>query len=34
MLLEMQQAKADENPVYGQVVATARELIEQHLRPA
>ena len=34
MLLEMQQAKADENPAYGQVVATARELIEQHLRPA
>lgn len=33
MLLEMQQAKADENPAYGQVVATARELIEQHLRP-
>jgi transcriptional regulator with XRE-family HTH domain len=34
LLLEMQQAKADESPAYGQVVATARELIEQHLRPA
>lgn len=34
LLLEMQQAKANQNPAYGQVVATARELIEQHLRPA
>ena len=34
LLLEMQQAKADENPAYGLIVATARELIEQHLRPA
>ena len=34
MLLEMQQAHADENPLYSQVVALARELIEQHLRPA
>lgn len=34
LLLEMQQAKADETPAYGQVLEMARELIEQHLRPA
>ena len=33
MLLELQQAQADRSPVYGQIVALARELIEQHLRP-
>lgn len=34
LLLEMQQATADKVPVYGEVVDMARELIEQHLRPA
>jgi transcriptional regulator with XRE-family HTH domain len=34
LLLEMQQAKADLTPSYGLVVEMARELIEQHLRPA
>lgn len=33
LLLEMQQAKADESPAFGQVIEMARELIEQHLRP-
>ena len=33
LLLEMQQAKADESPGFGQVIEMARELIEQHLRP-
>lgn len=33
MLLELQQAHADGSDTYGQIVALARELIEQHLRP-
>lgn len=33
-MLEMQQVKAVENPAHRQVVATACERIEQHLRPA
>jgi len=32
-LLEQQQARADQSPGYGEVMAMARELIEQHLRP-
>lgn len=32
-LLEMQQAAADQVPVYCEVMDMARELIEQHLRP-
>jgi hypothetical protein len=33
LLLETQQAQADRTPAYGEVIAMARELIEQHLRP-
>jgi transcriptional regulator with XRE-family HTH domain len=32
LLLEMQQAQANENPAFGQIMEMARELIEQHLR--
>lgn len=33
LLLEMQQAAADNVPGYGEAMNMARELIEQHLRP-
>jgi len=33
LLLEQQQAAADQVPGYGEVMDIARELIEQHLRP-
>ncbi|WP_139232538.1 hypothetical protein [Devosia crocina] len=33
LLLEMQQAAADNVPGYGEAMDIARELIEQHLRP-
>jgi len=33
LLLEQQQAGADEVPGYGEIMGLARELIEQHLRP-
>ena len=33
LLLEMQQAAADNVPGYGEAMGMARELIEQHLRP-
>lgn len=34
LLLEQQQAGADTVPGYGEIMDLARELIEQHLRPA
>lgn len=34
LLLEMQQAAADNVPGYGEAMDMARELIEQHLRPS
>jgi hypothetical protein len=34
LLLEQQQAGADDVPGYGEIMDLARELIEQHLRPA
>lgn len=34
LLLEMQQAAADNVPGYGEAMNMARELIEKHLRPA